>query len=162
MNRARFMKRLISWALMALMLVFSPALHAQIGNRYDTNLDRLAAAVNAINQGELTQADALLNSVLKAWPNGTDALNLLGVVRAKRIVRLKRNDYSVVRLPAPSHLGAHINLGETLIDNESGGAGARVLLRAHKLGLVRPEINLNLATLYADKEITDRRMNICV
>lgn len=151
-KRARFMKRLISWALTSLMLVFYPALHAQTGNRRDINLDRLAAAVNAINQGELTQADALLNSVLNAAPNDADALNLLGVVRARQdrtpeAERLFRRALA----SSPSHLGAHINLGELLLTTNRGEHAMQVLLRAHKLAPERPEINLNLATLYADK-----------
>ncbi len=52
---------------------------------------------------------------------------------------------------SPSHLGAHINLGELLLTTNRGAEAMQILLRAHKLAPDRPEINLNLATLYAEK-----------
>jgi Flp pilus assembly protein TadD len=81
----------------------------------DVNLDRLSEAVQAINNEQFPRAEQLLNSVLATLPNDADALNLLGVVRAKQkrtaqAVRLFRRALA----SSPSHLGAHINLGELL------------------------------------------------
>ena len=50
----------------------------------DAGLDRLAEAANAISANQLPHAEELLNSVLATSPNDADALNLLGVVRAKQ------------------------------------------------------------------------------
>ena len=84
----------------------------------DTGLDRLSEAASAISTNQLPRAEELLNSVLATSPNDADALNLLGVVRAKqnRIVdaeRLFRRAISSL----PAHVGAHINLAEFLISH---------------------------------------------
>jgi tetratricopeptide (TPR) repeat protein len=119
----------------------------------DINLERLAQAVNAISENRLARAEELLNSVLAALPNDADALNLLGVVRAKQdrsaeAERLFRR--ALAR--SPSHLSAHINLGEFLLTRNRSSEAMTILVRAHKLAPDRPEINLNLARLYADKK----------
>lgn len=137
---------------LALLLALSSIVHAQSRNGRDVNPDRLAEAVNAISQGELAQADALLNSILTASPKDADALNLLGVVRAKQdrapeAERLFRHALANF----PGHLGAHINLGELLLTTNRAEEAMQVLLRAHKLAPDRPAINSSLATLYADK-----------
>ena len=118
----------------------------------DAGLGRLAEAANAISTNQLLHAEELLNSVLATSPNDADALNLLGVVRAKqnRIAdaeRLFRRAISSL----PSHLGAHINLAEFLISHDRSAEAMPVLLRAYKLAPSRPEINLNLAMLYIAK-----------
>lgn len=118
----------------------------------DAGLDRLAEAANAISTNQLPHAEELLNSVLATSPNDADALNLLGVVRAKqnRIAdaeRLFRRAISSL----PSHVGAHINLAEFLISHDRSEEAMPVLLRAYKLAPSRPEINLNLAMLYLAK-----------
>ncbi len=118
----------------------------------DINLERLAEAVNAISENRLPRAEELLNSVLAALPNDADALNLLGVVRAKqdRSAEAERL-FKRALARSPSHLGAHINLGELLLTSNRPAEAMTILLRAHKLAPSRPEINLNLARLYAAK-----------
>ena len=118
----------------------------------DINLERLAEAVNAISENRLPRAEELLNSVLAALPNDADALNLLGVVRAKqdRSAEAERL-FKRTLARSPSHLGAHINLGELLSTSNRPAEAMTILLRAHKLAPRRPEINLNLARLYAAK-----------
>lgn len=133
----------------ALLLAATPILHAQTP---DPNLNRLAEAVEAINRDQLREAEGLLNSVLTASPNDVDALNLLGVVRAKQerpaeAERLFRRALA----GSPAHLGAHINLAELLLTTNRPDEAMQILLRAHKLAPERPNINLNLASLYADK-----------
>jgi Flp pilus assembly protein TadD len=118
----------------------------------DANLTRLAEAVDAISQNRLPDAEALLNSVLTKSRNDADALNLLGVVRAKQdrsvdAERLFRRALAISR----AHVGAHINLAELLLTHGRSTEATPVLLRVYKLAPSRPEVNINLATLYAAK-----------
>jgi Flp pilus assembly protein TadD len=118
----------------------------------DRSLDRLAEAANAISENQLARAEQLLNSVLATSRNDADALNLLGVVRAKQnrvsdAERLLRRALS----SSPSHVGAHINLAELLISHDRSEEAMSILLSAYKLVPSRPEINLNLARLYGAK-----------
>ena len=70
-------------AVVALLLAAAQVLYVQTATS-DINLARLAEAVNAITEDRLPRAEELLNSVLAALPIDADALNLLGVVRAKQ------------------------------------------------------------------------------
>ena len=72
-----------TFTVVLVLLAIGPAAHAQTTNA-DVNLNRLAEAANAINENQLTHAEELLNSVLATSRNDADALNLLGVVRAKQ------------------------------------------------------------------------------
>src|SRR6185295_9076458 len=135
--------------LIALLLAIASITHAQTN---DVNLSRLAEAVNAINETQLARAEQLLNSVLATSRNDADALNLLGVVRAKQnrvsdAERLFRRALSSL----PSHIGAHLNLAELLISHDRSEEAMSILLSAYKLVPSRPEINLNLARLYGAK-----------
>ena len=132
-----------------LLLAIAPVAHAQTT---DINLNRLSQAANAINEDQLPRAEELLNSVLATSRNDADALNLLGVVRAKQervtdAERLFRRALSSL----PSHLGAHINLAELLLTHNRSAEAMPILLRAYKLAPTRAEINLDLGTLYAEK-----------
>lgn len=131
-----------------LLLAMASIAHAQ--TTADVNLNRLAEAVNAINENQLPRAEALLNSVLATRRNDADALNLLGVVRAKqdRVVEAERL-FRRALTSLPAHVGAHINLAELLLTHDRSAEAMPVLLRAYELAPARPEINLNLATLYA-------------
>src|SRR5215207_3023622 len=61
----------------------APALCAQTrGERL--NLSRLEQAAAALGAGELRRAESLLGAVLVASPRDADALNLLGVLRARQ------------------------------------------------------------------------------
>ena len=143
---------LLASAVAALVLAVAPILHAQTTDS-DINLRRLADAVKAINESQLAPAEELLNAILKTAPNDPDALNLLGVVRAKqsRATEAERL-FRRALARSPSHLSAHINLGELLLNNNRPAEAMPILLRAHKLAPDRPEINLNLARLHADKD----------
>lgn len=134
-----------------LLLIIVPLLQAQTASQ-DINLERLANAVAAIGEGQLSRAEELLNSVLAALPGDADALNLLGVVRAKQDRQGEAERLFKRALASlPSHLGAHINLGELLLTTNRDAEAMAILLRAHKLAPNRPEINLNLATLYTKR-----------
>ncbi|HEU4932607.1 MAG TPA: tetratricopeptide repeat protein, partial [Pyrinomonadaceae bacterium] len=106
----------------------------------DVNLQRLAEAVQAINEDQLPRANQLLNSVLAALPNDADALNLLGVVRAKqqRTAEAERL-FRRALASSQSHLGAHINLSELLITTNRSAEALPILLRAHKLAPERSD-----------------------
>jgi len=137
--------------IVVLLLVIASIGHAQTPTA-DLSLDRLAEAATAISRSQLAHAEELLNSVLATSPNDADALNLLGVVRAKqnRITdaeQLFRRAISSLQ----SHVGAHINLAELLISRDRAEEAMPILLRAYKLAPSRPEINLNLANLYVAK-----------
>ena len=131
-------------------LLCAPILQAQTAT--DINLERLAQAVNAIGEDRLSQAEDLLNSVLATLPNDADALNLLGVVRAKqnRSAEAERLFKRAIAR-SPSHIGAHINLGELLSTSNRPAEAMTILVRAHQLAPNRPEINLNLARLYGEQ-----------
>ena len=127
-------------------------LQAQNTKSDDVTLSRLVQAVKAIDQQQFQEAENLLNSVLATAPNDGDANNLLGVVRAKQGDPTEAEKlFRRAILHSPKHLGARINLGELLITTNRSAQAASVLLEAHKLAPERAEINLNLATVYADR-----------
>src|SRR4030095_2324193 len=134
--------------LIAFLLAVASITHAQT----DVNLNRLTEAVNAISENQLAHAEKLLNSVLATSRNDADALNLLGVVRAKqdRVADAERL-FRRALASLPSHVSAHINLAELLLTHDRSAEAMPILLRAYKLAPARPEINLNLATLYEAK-----------
>ena len=123
--------------------------HAQTG---DINLERLTEAAQAISDGQLPRAEQLLNSVLAIERNDADALNLLGVVRAKQNRKTEAERlFRRALASSPSHLGAHINLSELLTTTNRSADALPILLGAHKLAPARSEITLKLAMLYADQ-----------
>ena len=123
--------------------------HAQTG---DANLERLTEAAQAISDGQLPRAEQLLNSVLAIERNDADALNLLGVVRAKQNRKTEAERlFRRALASSPSHLGAHINLSELLTTTNRSADALPILLGAHKLAPARSEITLKLAMLYADQ-----------
>ena len=142
---------ILKGAVVAILLAVVPILQAQTTNG-DINLKRLADAIKAINDNELPHAEELLNSVLAALPDDPDALNLLGVIRAKQN-RSAEAERLIRRALArsPTHLSAHKNLSELLLTTNRSSEAMVILLRAHKLAPNRPEINLTLARLYLEK-----------
>src|ERR1041385_1893000 len=110
----RMHKALIN-AAVVLLLAIGLIVNAQTTNG-DLNLDRLTEAASAIGDNQLQRAEEILNAVLATAPRDADALNLLGVVRAKQnrpaeAERLFRRALSSL----PSHTGANINLAELLL-----------------------------------------------
>ncbi len=143
--------RLALYTLMVLALRYEH-LQAQNTKSDDATLNSLVQAVKAIDQQQFKEAENLLNSVLATAPNDGDANNLLGVVRAKQGHSAEAEKFfRRAIMHSPKHLGARINLGELLITTNRVAQARSVLLEAHKLAPERAEINLNLATLYADK-----------
>ena len=88
----------------------------------------------------------------RALPNDPDALNLLGVVRAKQNRPAEAEQlFRRALARSPAHVSAHINLGELLLTTNRSQEAMVILLRAHKLAPTRPDINLNLGRLYLEK-----------
>src|ERR671927_77574 len=110
------------------LLAIASITHAQTN---DVSLNRLAEAVNAINENQLAHAEELLNSVLATSHNDADALNLLGVVRAKqdRVADAERL-FRRALLSLPSHVSAHINLAELLLTHDRSAEALTILLSA--------------------------------
>ena len=143
--------RALGIAVFVFLLAATSLVEAQTATS-DINLERLAEAVQAIGENRLPRAEDLLNAVLADLPNDADALNLLGVIRAKQERAAEAEKlFKRALARSPSHLGAHINLGELLITTNRPAEAMPVLLRGHKLAPERSEINLNLARLYALK-----------
>ncbi len=117
--------------------------------KQEISLHRLQQAATAIAQDNLSDAEPLLAAVLSENPRDADALNLLGVVRARQ-QRSSEAERLFLRAlaTAPSHIGAHINLGELYLTTSRAQAALRYLLAAHKLSPQRDEINLKLAEAY--------------
>jgi tetratricopeptide (TPR) repeat protein len=118
-------------------------------DREAVKLRRLEQTVALIREGRLTQAEGLINSVLSGAPRDPDALNLLGVVRAQQ-QRTSDAEQLFRRaiVAAPTHFGAHRNLAELYLTTGRPQQALPILLAAHKLAPDRPDINLNLATVY--------------
>lgn len=138
---------------LALLLLLSPASSVPAQTRDEQlSLRRLEQAAAALGAGELQKAEALLGAVLAASPRDADALNLLGVVRARQQKSVEAERLFRRALVAePSHLGAHVNLAELLVVTGRESEALDVLLAAHKLAPERPDVNLNLASLYSNR-----------
>jgi len=136
-------------SIIVILVLIASVAHAQTG---DANLERLTEAAQAISDGQLPRAEQLLNSVLAIERNDADALNLLGVVRAKQNRKTEAERlFRRALASSPSHLGAHINLSELLTTTNRSADALPILLGAHKLAPARSEITLKLAMLYADQ-----------
>ena len=126
------------------------AARAQAGSAgEELSYRRLQQAAEAIGEGQLPRAEALLDSVLASSPRDADALNLLGVVRARQ--RRAADAESLFRralAAQPAHVGAHVNLGELYLTTGRPEQALQILLAAHKLAPERPDVNLKLAALY--------------
>jgi tetratricopeptide (TPR) repeat protein len=141
----------LTTAAVVLLFAASPIVSAQTANG-DINLNRLSEAASAIGENRLPRAEELLNAVLAASPNDADALNLLGVVRAKQNRTADAERYFRRALASlPSHVSAHINFAELLLSNKKPKEALPLLLQAHKLAPERADINLKLATVFADQ-----------
>src|SRR6185437_5687333 len=147
-------------AAILLLLAIVPIVNAQTTSG-DVNLDRLTEAAGAIGDNQLQRAEGILNAVLATAPRDADALNLLGVVRAKQnrpaeAERLFRRALANL----PSHVGAHINLAELLLSSNKTAEALPVLVRAPKLAPERADITLKLATVLSDLKRADELKSV--
>src|ERR1051325_6646018 len=153
------MKRLRHALLLIILLASAPAASAQTARGGQLNLRRLEQAAAALGAGGLQRAESLLDAVLAAAPRDADALNLLGVVRARQQRGAEAEQLFRRALAAePTHLGAHVNLGELLVTTGRDGEALDVLLAAQRLAPERPDINVKLASLYAARGEHERAL----
>jgi tetratricopeptide (TPR) repeat protein len=134
-------------ALLALFLIVPLA--AQSSD--EASLRRLQNAAQAIAANKLTDAEAMLTTVLSDRPRDADALNLLGVVRAQQqrpmeAERLFRKALTI----SSSHLGAHLNLSELYLTTGRPRLALPVLLAGYRLSPRHIGINLKLGELYGN------------
>ncbi len=143
--------RLQNAAVLLVLFVAVPQVQAQTRKSADINFSRLAEAVKVIGQGDLRKAESLLNSVLAESPSDSDALNLLGVVRAHEQKPAEAERLFRRALAASAkNIGAHVNLGKLLLTMNRTSEALQIFRLAHRLAPERAEINLDLATLSAD------------
>ena len=130
--------------LFLLLVVFTA--QAQTANNEEVSLRNLQQAATAIGEGNLKDAEVILTSVLAGRSGDADALNLLGVVRARQQrVREAERLFRRALAVSPTHVGAHINLGELYITTNRSQRALQILLAGHRLAPERTEINLKLA-----------------
>ena len=136
----------------AILVLVSVTASAQQATNDAVLVERLQQASAAISNGQLPQAESLLQSVLTNAPRDPDATNLLGVVRAQqhRNVEAEKLFRRVLTI-APTHVGAHVNLAELYLTTNRTQEAFQLLLIAHKLAPQRPDVNLRLATIYEGK-----------
>src|SRR4051812_38600557 len=152
------MNRFCHALLLLVLLSTGPALWAQTRGG-QLNLRRLEQAAAALGAGELQRAESLLNAVLAASPRDADALNLLGVLRARQQRGAEAERLFRRALTAePSHPGAQVNLGELLAVTGRADEALDVLLAAYRLAPDRPDVNLKLASLYANRGEHERAL----
>jgi tetratricopeptide (TPR) repeat protein len=136
--------------LLVLLTPASPSLAQTRGDQL--NLRRLEQAAAALGAGELQRAESLLNAALAVAPRDPDALNLFGVLRARQQRGAEAEGLFRRALNAePTHLGAHVNLGELLITTGRENEALQTLLAAHRLAPDRPDVNVKLASLYGGR-----------
>lgn len=144
-----------------LLLVFLSSASAQPGpaRGVQGHARRLEQAVAALGAGDLRRAESLLDAVLAATPRDADALNLLGVLRARQQRGAEAEGLFRRAIAAEAlHLGAHVNLGELLLLAGRGSEALDVLLAAHRLAPERPDVNVKLASLYGARGEHERAL----
>jgi tetratricopeptide (TPR) repeat protein len=126
--------------------------NAQTANESPAIISRIEGAVELIRNGKVSAAEISLTSILAESPRNANALNLLGVVRAKqeRPAEAERLFQRALN-SSPTHIGAHINLAELFLATDRAQLALPVLLSAHKLAPDRSDINLKLAALYSGR-----------
>lgn len=117
---------------------------------------RLERAAELIRQNQLGRAEAELETALRARPRDTNAeanaLNLLGVIRAqqKRHEEAERLFLRAVE-QSPALVSAFVNLGQLYLDDRKSERAFWAFAEAAKLAPDHPEINYQLASLYAER-----------
>ena len=137
--------------IIVMLLLGGVSAQAQMTNGERT-LQRLTEAVAAINDNQLDHAEMVLNDLLASSPADSDALNLLGVVRAKQERKAEAEKlFRRALVNSPKNAGAYINLSELLLTTNRSAEALSILVRGQKLSGSIPAINLKIATLYAGK-----------
>lgn len=120
----------------AVLVIGLPLLAAQIAvgaaAQGDRGFEQLERAAALIGEGRLEQAEAALSRLLAATPRDANALNLLGVVRARQGRAGEAEELFRRAVEAsPSLVPAHVNLARALAvrgDLDAAAASARAAL----------------------------------
>ncbi len=117
-----------------------------------TSLERLERAAELIRQEQLARAEEELRAVLRAQPREANALNLLGVVRArqKRDGEAEQLFLRAVK-ESPTLVGAHVNLGLLHLGRNETERALRDFTSAAALAPDDPDINYQLAALLTER-----------
>ncbi|HEX8500001.1 MAG TPA: tetratricopeptide repeat protein [Pyrinomonadaceae bacterium] len=113
---------------------------------------RLERVAGLIRGGELGGAERELGAVLRARPADANALNLLGVVRAKQGKAKEAEELFLRALKSsPALVGAYVNLGQLYLDGRQDDRALWAFGEALKLAPERPDINFQVASLLAGR-----------
>lgn len=114
-----------------------------------SSYDRLERAAGMIRQGQLTEAESELKTVLRTEPREANALNLLGVIRAQQRRVDEAEKFFLGALEAKQTLfGAYLNLGQLYLEVQKTDRALWAFTEASKLAPDNAEVNFNLAALY--------------
>lgn len=131
------------------LLVFQSLYPCQVFAVQD-NYEQLERAATLLRAGDTTAAETELLNILKKHPRDSNALNLLGVIRAqqKRASEAEKLFHTAIR-QSPKLTGPYINLGRLYLEQ---GKPALALTAYQQAALVAPnnqEVQYQLAMLYA-------------
>ncbi|HYN85498.1 MAG TPA: tetratricopeptide repeat protein [Pyrinomonadaceae bacterium] len=113
---------------------------------------RLERAAEHIRRGELGRAEEELSAVLRTRPREANALNLLGVVRArqKRDAEAEQLFLRATR-ESPALVGAHVNLATLRLSRGDKDGALRDFTAAAALAPDNPDVNFQLAALLEER-----------
>ena len=151
-RRRRLLAFFVSLSLVAAATLMAAAQSA-------TNYERLEQAAEMIRRGQLSSAEAELNTILRRSPLEPNALNLLGVVRAQQQRTREAEQLFLRALDAkPTLLGAYLNLGQLYLELQRDDRALWAFTEASKQAPANPGINLNLALLYERRREYERAL----
>jgi superkiller protein 3 len=128
----------------------APALNLQ---QNTSNYDRLERAAEMIRKGQLTSAETELRAVLKQSPREANALNLLGVIRAQQSRTDEAENLFLRAIEANKLLlGAYLNVGQLYQEERKIDRALWAFTEASQLAPANPNVNFNLASLYAERQ----------
>ena len=113
--------------------------------------DRLEKAAQLLRQGNSVAAEKELIDILRTSPRDPNALNLLGVIRAKQqqVVEAENLFLRAIR-QSPRLSGAYINLGRLYMDLGKNDRAIWAYNQAVLLVPTNTDVHYQLAFLYAD------------
>lgn len=154
-NKKAIALRMNFWKL-AVSLMFlclaqaAPALNLQ---QNASNYDRLERAAEMIRKAQLAGAETELQAVLKQSPREANALNLLGVVRAQQSRTDEAEKLFLRAIEANKLLlGAYLNIGQLYQEERKPDRALWAFTEASQLAPTNPNVNFNLASLYAERQ----------
>ena len=139
-------------------VVIAPTLLA--ATQQQSSSDRLERAAEFIRQGQRARAEVELNAVLRVAPHDSNALNLLGVIRAQQKREVEAEQLFLRALKqSPTLVGAYLNLGRLYLDQQKNERALWAFTEASKLAPDRADINFSVAALYAEQRAYERAIS---